>query len=224
VLGESYSRGWRAWCSGGDGRERALGEPEPADGFGNAWRVEPGCSEARFSFAPSRLAGVGYAISLLALAAMLVVLLLPVVRRRRRSGAASAAVASARDPWAGSGDFDAPDTRIGLGWGPALAVAAAIGLVGAGLFALRTGPGLALGALVLLRARVNERELFALAAAGIVLVPVLYLGSPAPDFGGYFFEYSTHHIEAHWVMVGVVACLVAGCALAASRLRRRDRA
>jgi len=66
VLGESYNRGWRAWCG-----EQALGEPEPVDGYANGWRVDAGCHSARFAFAPNRAALIGYAVSLLACLACL---------------------------------------------------------------------------------------------------------------------------------------------------------
>src|SRR2546430_17435777 len=39
ALGESYSRGWRAWCRDRSGHERALGPALPIDGFANGWRI-----------------------------------------------------------------------------------------------------------------------------------------------------------------------------------------
>ena len=36
VLGESYNRGWRAWCDGRD-----LGEPRVLDGYANGWLLRP---------------------------------------------------------------------------------------------------------------------------------------------------------------------------------------
>ena len=55
VLGESYDRGWEALCNG-----RSLGAPVPIDGYANGWRVGAGCRNVRFTFAPNRLALIGY--------------------------------------------------------------------------------------------------------------------------------------------------------------------
>ena len=63
VLTQSYSRGWRAWCSDARGRERELGEPLPMDGYANGWRVRADCVEARFAFAPQTSATASFALS-----------------------------------------------------------------------------------------------------------------------------------------------------------------
>ena len=86
VLGEGYSRGWRASCRSADGKERKLGAPEPIDGFANGWRVGSSCAVARFWFAPQRLATVSYGVSALAGLAILLLLVAPLWRGRRDLG------------------------------------------------------------------------------------------------------------------------------------------
>ena len=83
VYGESYSSGWRAWCRNTAGKEQSLGAPVPIDGFANGWRVGADCREARFAFAPQRLADAAYLVSGVACVGMLLILLVPALRRRR---------------------------------------------------------------------------------------------------------------------------------------------
>src|SRR5204862_182809 len=90
VLGESYSKGWRAWCRDGSGHERGLGAPVPIDGFANGWRVGPWCHEARIAFAPQRFANVSYAVSAVGCGALALLVLLGLWRRRRAGDAAAA--------------------------------------------------------------------------------------------------------------------------------------
>src|SRR5204863_300170 len=49
VLGQSYSKGWRAFCDG-----RSLGEPRVVDGYANGWDAKPPCASVRFAFGPDR--------------------------------------------------------------------------------------------------------------------------------------------------------------------------
>ncbi|HEY6779466.1 MAG TPA: discoidin domain-containing protein, partial [Thermoleophilaceae bacterium] len=70
VLGESYSKAWRAECDGHD-----LGEPVPIDGYANGWQVDR-CTRASFSFKPIGTVRVGYGISIVAVLALLGLLLL----------------------------------------------------------------------------------------------------------------------------------------------------
>ena len=58
VLGEGYNRGWHATCDG-----HALGAPVPIDGYANGWPIGPSCHSVTFTFAPNRLATIGYVIS-----------------------------------------------------------------------------------------------------------------------------------------------------------------
>ena len=69
VLGQSYSKGWRAECDGRD-----LGEPEPIDGYANGWRAPADCRDVAFSYAP-RSRAAGYAISAVVCALLLAFLL-----------------------------------------------------------------------------------------------------------------------------------------------------
>ncbi len=83
VLGQSYSRGWKAWCSGDAGVEHELGPPVQIDGYANGWPITGStCRSARFEFAPQQYANVGYWISGLSVAALMLMALLGLVRDR----------------------------------------------------------------------------------------------------------------------------------------------
>ena len=88
VLGESYSQRLAGVVHRCRRRERALGEPEPADGFANGWRVDARCREARFAFAPQAAADVGTRCpAWLALLALALVGVAALRRRRPRAAA-----------------------------------------------------------------------------------------------------------------------------------------
>jgi arabinofuranan 3-O-arabinosyltransferase len=205
VLAESYSSGWRAFCTDGSGHERDLGAPRPAAAFANGWRVGPDCVKARFAFAPNTTARVSYLASVLGIAALLAVVGVAWLRRRRHPARPAPSATAEPGP---------PDS---------LALAAAVGLVGGFVFALRAGGGLALATVVLARVGVGARRLFALAGALLAAIPVIYLAFTSSDAPRHAFDYAIDHIGAHWVAVAAVCCLAAGCALDAARLRRRLR-
>jgi hypothetical protein len=212
VLGESYSKDWRAWCRTSSG-ERELGAPVPIDGFANGWRVDRDCLGARFAFAPQRVATAGIAVSGLAALVLLVLGVAALVRRRGWE--------PSRPVWAEAERDLAPrDPARRLGWAPALALGAAVVVVGGGLFALRAGLVLGVAAVVLLRTGLTARRLLTLAALGIVLLPLLYIVFPAGDEGGFNFDYAVDNLGAHWVAVAVVSCVAVACALDALALRR----
>jgi hypothetical protein len=186
----------------------------PIDGFANGWSVDAGCREARFAFAPQRLATVAYVISALALAAMLV-LVLAASLRRRRPAALEEPVEPAPTP--------PPDPVLRLAWPRALAWAVVAGLPTALLYGALPGVVVAAVLLVLGREGLSSRRLLAVAALGLAALPVLYLVSPAPDLGGYNFDYPRDHLDAHKVGAVAVACLLAACGIEVSRLRARVR-
>ena len=78
VLGEGYNRGWQATCDG-----HSLGAPVPIDGYANGWPIGPSCHSVTFTFAPNRLATIGYVVSGVAGLICLALLVWPLVRRRR---------------------------------------------------------------------------------------------------------------------------------------------
>jgi len=203
VLGESFSRGWRARCDGRD-----LGAPTPLQGYANAWRVMPGCRDVAFTFAPDEGLKVAYLVSLVG---ALILLGLLVVRRRR----------PASTPAPG----ELPDADPAIAWPLRRALAA--GIVAAALFgfvfALRAGVVLGpLTALVLWRG-VGVRALIAVAGALlIVVVPALYVLDPARDRGGYSTTYALDHLGAHWVTAGALAALGLALVRTLSRATGRD--
>jgi hypothetical protein len=221
VLTQSYSRGWRAWCSDAGGRERELGEPLPIDGYANGWRVRGDCTEARFAFAPQTPATASFALSAAGGLALLGILALAGLRRRRPRVALAPAETGDGLPLTGGPAW--PDPLVRLGWVPALLASGAIGALGALLFALRVGPALAAVSLVMLRTGVNVRRLVVLAAVLIALLPAIYLAFPPTDRGGFSFTYATDVLFAHWVAVVAVTALGAAAVLACLRRPRPAR-
>jgi arabinofuranan 3-O-arabinosyltransferase len=212
VLTQSYNSGWRAWCSGGSGQERELGEPVPVDGYANGWRVDRSCREARFAFVPQRAATAGFLLSALAVLVLLAVFL-PSILRVPRARAAAVEGQAIPSP--------APDPLLRVGWPGAIAAAAGVAVVTGPIFALRMGAVLGLLTLVLLRLGVNVGRLVAIATVAIAALPIIYVAFPATDKGGFSFQYASDHIYAHWVAVVAVFCLAAAGALSAGRLRGR---
>jgi hypothetical protein len=204
VLGESYNRGWQAKCDGRD-----LGAPKVVDGFANGWRVEPGCKDASFAFAPQRAVDWGYAIGALACLVLLGIMLL---RRPRRAEAVSPAPL-------------VPDERTWrLPARRALLAGVAAGIVFGFVFALRAG--LAIGpvaALVLWRG-ISPRQMITAAGALLaIVVPAVYLIFPATDRGGYGPAYPVERLGAHWVTVGAVVLLILALARTLSTASRASR-
>ena len=208
VLAESWSRGWRAYCTDRDGEETDLGEPEPVDGFASGWRAPASCTSARFAFAPQRIATVAYLLSLVAAALMLIFLLVTVVRR-------TAPAPALRAP----AELPDGDRLVRLGWGWAIAAGLAVGLAGGFLFALRAGAVLLPLTVVALRVGVSVRRLLIAAAVCIGALPLIYLVFPARDRGGNEFGYPNDLVGAHWVALLAVLCLLAAGLLLAARLR-----
>lgn len=187
ILGESYNRGWRAYCD-----ERSLGEPRPVDGYANGWRAPASCRDVRFAFAAQTPVNAGYAIS--ALACLLLLVLLAI----RRPGPATLDEA----PWAPT----APPGRLSLP--RALAVAAPLAAVLGFVFALRAGVALFPVLTFVLWRGVRWRTL-ALAGGGLLaLEPAIYLAFMPTERGdGYNFNYPLDLVGAHWVAVAGVVLL-----------------
>jgi arabinofuranan 3-O-arabinosyltransferase len=189
VLGQGYNRGWRAWCG-----ERALGPPVPVDVYANGWRVGSDCRNARFEFAPNKIALAGFAVSLLAGLACLGLVLAP---RRAR-----VAVATVRADVPGGGASDRwPLSR-------ALVAALAAGAVLAFVFGLPAGAmAVPLVALVL-RAGVGAVPLTLTGGLLLaVVVPVLYLAHPADPDRANNVAYAAERMAAHWVTVAALVLL-----------------
>ena len=214
VLGESYSRGWRAWCTDAEGEDRALGEPEPVDGFANGWRVDEGCREARFAYAPQRVATAGYALSG---AGVLVALALLAAWWLRSRGAARA---QARLPAGDPLRRPRASGPITATWRAALVAGAAVALLGGFLFALRAGLVLGPATVLLMRWGPTPGRLIGLATGLLAAVPLLYLVFPARDRGGYSFDYALDNLGAHWAAVAAVCLIAAASAVEAVTLRR----
>jgi hypothetical protein len=192
VLGESYSRGWRARCDGRD-----LGAPVPIQGYANGWPLDRSCHDLDFAFAPQRAALAGYGISALAALALLVLLL---VRRPRTRAAPPPldSVAPEPAPWP---------------WRRALAAGALAALAGGFVFALRAGVVIGPLVVLVLRTGLGPRRLSLAAGALLaVVVPVLYLVIGVHDHGGYGTAVPIERLAAHWVAVAAVVLLLAALA------------
>jgi hypothetical protein len=200
VLGDSYSRGWSAWCGPTPGKERTLGDPIPIDGFANGWRVDRSCRFARFAFTPQSFADGAYWLSVIGGATVLALLVAWAVRRRRGL-AVQPAVELPR--W-GIPPLD-PVRR--LGWRGALLAAALAAVVGGFVLAWRAGAVLGPAVLVLAALGITARRLIGLATLGLAALVVVYLVYPSPDSGGFYFPYALHYINAHWIAVGAVCAL-----------------
>lgn len=218
VLGQSFSTGWRAWCTDRSGRERGLGVSQPIDVSANGWRVGSDCVKARFAFVPQRAATAAYVISAAALLALLVGCLVAIVRRRRRGGEEPDACVS---PSPSTHLPLAPaDPLRKLGWSAAIALALGIGLVGGIVLALRAGVVLFVATVLFARVGASVRRLVNLATVALAAVPILYLARPAVDLGGFNFGYAYHHLAAHWAAATAVCALFAAGALQMAAVRR----
>jgi arabinofuranan 3-O-arabinosyltransferase len=217
VLGESFDRGWRAWCG-----DHALGKPVPLDGYANAWPVEPGCTTARFAFAPQRPVHVIQLLSALACLVLLAIALgaggMPRRARSRRDADASAPAAHPPPPAAHPPPPAAPPPAHPPAAAPAAdrrdsppprmrpSRAGAAGLVAGGIlafcFSLRSGVLIAPAIAFVLWRGVPAARLAA--AGGLLLaiaVPLDYILFPAPDFGGYNAGYAGDQVSGHWIAV-----------------------
>jgi hypothetical protein len=201
VLGESYSSGWKAWCTDRAGEESDLGAPIQIDGFANGWRINgDSCRSARFAFGPQRYAAAGYWISGIA-AALLAVLLLIGWRRRPhdvprvavRSNTPRLSVEIRRDSGLNL-TFKRDNKSNGGGE--------------------QSGPSFSRTAAVL----------YALAAFGIAIVVVLYVLDSLSASPIIYFDYPLAHSTEHWIAFAAMLALTAGSLITlVSQIRRRSR-
>ena len=189
VLGESFNRGWRAYCNG-----RSLGGPQVIDGFANGWRAPRDCRAVHFAFGPNRIALWCYVLSALASLALVAVL---VLRRRR----------AVQEP--APAPFPADDRPRRWPLSRAIPVAVVAAAVLGFCFSIRSGFLIAPALALILWRGIAPRALIALAGGLlVVVVPVLYLVIPVHDSGGYDFRYPVERIAAHWVAVAAVVLLI----------------
>jgi arabinofuranan 3-O-arabinosyltransferase len=210
VLGQSFNRGWRAFCG-----DRSLGTPVPIDGYANGWPVRPGCSSVHFDFAPNRRAYWGYAISGLA---CLVLLGFVVLARRRRLAATRAGVVDVWTP-----DPVGADRPAGMPLLRAALIALVPALIVAFAFAARSGPiAWLLFTLVLWRGIGARALTIAAGALLLVVVPVLYLLFPGTDHGGFDTKFATEHLGASFVAVAAYVLLATAVWRVSTATRRSD--
>jgi arabinofuranan 3-O-arabinosyltransferase len=193
VLGESFNRGWEAWCDG-----QALGAPTVVDGYANGWALRRTCHRARFAFTPGKPAT--WARWLSALAALLLVGLL-VARRpttSQRAAGDGVELPSVRPrPWPALGAALA-----------GLAAGAVLGFV----FGAATGLPIAVVVGLVLWRGVSPGTLVGVAAALlVVVVPLLYLVRLPADGPGQRFSYAVDELAAH--RVGAAAIVLLAVAL-----------
>ncbi|WP_445150075.1 alpha-(1-_3)-arabinofuranosyltransferase domain-containing protein [Baekduia sp. Peel2402] len=216
LLGQSYDKNWRATCDGRD-----LGTPQPLQGYANAWPVDKGCTDVSFSFAPQKLADIGYLISGVGCAVLLAALGLFAFRRRR-----TAATPHAPDPGPASLADPPPATpRTPLA---ALAIALPSAVLVAGVFGLRAGAVAApLLALIFWRGLSDRTLGFAVLGLLGVVVPGIYAGVAAfgdhDVLGGNSTRFSADRLAAHWVAVAAFVLLVVVLVRTLAAARRRDR-
>jgi len=210
VLAESYSAGWRAWCRSADGRERALGKPQPMVGFGNGWPVTPSCRIVRFAFAAQGGATLAYILSGLGCLLLCLVIVVAAIRSRRRGDHGR----GRRGLWV------LPEPGVPRQLSVPSALMAAVGAGGlASLLGWQLGIAVGVVFLVLGLAGLSSKRFLLLACAGLVTVPVLYLIHPVLDQGGFNFSYARQHLDAHWVALTSLAC-VGAAALLEARVTR----
>jgi hypothetical protein len=205
ILGESFNRGWQAWCDG-----RSLGTPVPVDAYANGWRLSRPCGRAHFAFGPNRPVTWGYWASALVALALVALLVL------RRPGLPAPALLDGVE-------LPPPrDRRLPLG--RAVAIGLAAGLVLGFVFAIRAGLVIAPALALLLWLGPSTRRLI-LACAGLlgVVVPIVYVAFPPPNRHGDDFNYAVDHIAGHWVGVAAIVLLMLALwrTLAAARARAR---
>jgi hypothetical protein len=190
VLGESFNRGWRAWCG-----DHSLGEPRVVDGYANGWTAPAGCRDVRFAFGPQRAVTWAYGLSALACLALLGLLAL------RRPGAETAP-AAAQDP------RPEPAAPAGLPLRRAATIALLLAVPLGFVFAWRAGIGLFPIVTLVLWRGLGARGL-ALTAGGLLAVePLIYLiFMPSKRGAGYNFNYPVDLIGAHWLAVAAVVLL-----------------
>ena len=201
VLGESYNRGWRAFCG-----DRDLGEPEPIDGYANGWRIDGRCATARFEFAANSVTGLSYWLAAVGCLGMLAVLAVGWRRRRGRAGQPGPEPELPEDAVA------VADRPPHMALGRAAAVGAAAALACGVVFALRAG--LVAGPLIalILWRGVGTRSLILAAGALLaVAVPAVYALFLPRDRGGFNSDYAPDLLGAHWL--GVAAWLLLALAL-----------
>lgn len=220
VMGESYSPGWRAWCRDRAGRQRALGPSVPINGFANGWSIGPACVSAHIAFAPQSPANVAYIISAVAIVVLVLLALglrlpqrLRVLRRARPLPASAQAPSAPRAEYAGASRVIALPVRPAIAWG------VGVGVVTGFVFALRFGIVAGPLTVILLVNGISVRRLVRLSMIGVLLIVVLYVVRPAPNYGGFSFYFSLHEIVSHWIGAGVVCALIAAAILQARELR-----
>ena len=199
VLGQSYSPGWRAWCTDRSGSESELGAPQQIDGFANGWRVNgAACLAARFAFGPQQFANFGYWISGLAGLLLLVLLAYGAWQRRDVRDIDTASVAVAAETAVALTTSDGVQLNVG---------------------GQRGAPGRSA------RGRRGPRTsawLFAIAALAVVAVGLLYVVNPAASAQGINFDYPVDHTTEHWIALAAMVAIVVG-AVVDIVARRRGR-
>jgi arabinofuranan 3-O-arabinosyltransferase len=207
VLGQSWSRGWRATADGRD-----LGAPVLVDGYANGWLVEPG-QTVHLQWTPQRIVWTGLAISALGVLLCLIILLRVALTPSRVAGATRA-----HDP-AGASWRDGP-FRSGpaAGW-RAVAVASVATGTGVGLV-VHPLIGVATAAATVIALRWRYGRIAGAAAAGLVAAAGSYTAAkqwrndfPA-DFGWTDFFHPAHFLA--WSGLALLVVL-----LVSDAVRRR---
>ena len=196
VLAESYSPGWNATCTDRRGNSRDLGAPIEIDGFANGWRINGAtCVGAKFTFGAQSAANLSYLASLLTVAGILVLMLI-LWRRARKTG---------REPHKQQPEQLLTEVLISTRDNPHLTVSSS------------TAPTSRLSRLSRLTG-----WLCAISSALVAATGILYLISPEPGRDPINFDFSYHHMTAHWTALAAMFLLLAGVIIQLVDLWRSD--
>ena len=195
VLGQSFSKGWRASCDG-----RSLGAPQPINGYANGWRAPADCRDVAFDYAPQDRVRMGLLIS-----AVVCLLLLAFLIAGRVFGSWS-------PPSAQSPRLLPEERPVRMPLLRAAAAAFVATLPLAFLFAARSSVVI-FPILTLILWRGARSRLLTGIAAGLlgIAVPLLYAIYSPRNLGGYSLDYSRDVIWAHWAAVAALILLIVAC-------------
>jgi len=211
VLGQSWSKGWKATSGGHE-----LGAPVLVDGYANGWKVTPGADgvvTVHLQWTPQKLVWAGIAASFLGVLGCLLILLGATLSRRRgpTPSARQRSVVVWRERALAAGPVPS--------WGRSVVVALGLG-VSAGLV---VHPLVGVGAFVVAIAALRLPYARAVGVAGAGAIALAGLFTAAKQVRNHFpadFGWTDHFTPAHYLAwIGLV---LLGMLVILDRVRRRE--